>query len=163
MLFPPQTPCRAGGSRPTALALVPSPAPVLTLLPATWGQPCSSAPQVTCQMFLQVGVGLKEKKSTKAERATRLHCQAGSFSLTLCRDAFLPARVPAYCRDLGATCCRAACHFPLMPFPSSAHLSLLYLSPSQKGTFFPIISANANKPRRKTRTEPVPLATHASI
>lgn len=52
--------------------------------------------------------GLRKRKSTKAETATILHCQAGSFSPALCRDAFLPARVPAYRRDLGATCCRAA-------------------------------------------------------
>lgn len=66
MLFAPQTPWRAGGSRPTALVLVPSLAPVLALLPATWGQPCSSAPQLTHQRFLQVGGGLKEKKIHKS-------------------------------------------------------------------------------------------------
>lgn len=96
MLFAPQTPWRSGGSRPTALVLVPSLAPA-ALLP-------SSPTDGSCRW---VG-GLRKRKSTKAEAATILHRQAGSVSPALCRDAFLPARVPAYCRDLGATCCRAA-------------------------------------------------------
>lgn len=73
MLFAPQTPCRAGGSPcpcpslgHAALVLVPSLAPVLALLPASWGQPFSSVPQLTRRWFLQVGGGLKEKKIHKS-------------------------------------------------------------------------------------------------